>query len=288
MTINHTPKTPATLRNKVGDFLRPYPLVHRFALFLERIPKILYGFARLIIVVTHQSFGGKSKYLVKQNTTYLADGFATTHFVAFLNDKKFLSAYEKSMGFTDPQLIAKFATTDIRWRAHIATWAAQRALRLEGDFIECGVWYGLLSKTICEYLNFDSQTTKTFYLVDTWGDPCEKSLNHPGFPDDVFDVVKKRFEPYKNVKLVRGHVPNILDSIPVKKISYLSIDMNGDFAERRTLEKYYELLVPGAIIYFDDYGWNYPKLRETVDDFFKDKPEFLLHFPSGNSIVVKL
>ena len=67
--------------------------------------KILFEFARLIIVVAQQSFGGKSKYLVKQNTTYLADGFASTNFVAFLNDKKFLSAYEKSLEFADPQLM---------------------------------------------------------------------------------------------------------------------------------------------------------------------------------------
>lgn len=288
MTINRTPKTPATLRNKVGNFLRLYPPVHKSVLFLERVLKVLYEFAKHIVIVTQQCFGGKTKYLVKQNSTYIADGFATTHFVAFLNDKKFLSAYEKSLQFIDPQLTSRFSTLDIRWRAHIATWAANQAARLEGDFIECGVWYGFLSKTICEYLDFDSQTTRTFYLVDTWGDPSEQLLNHRGYPADVFDVVRERFEPYKNVKLVRGLVPNILDSIPIKKISYLSIDMNGAFAERKTLDKYYELLVPGAIIYFDDYGWNYPALRETIDDFFKDKPESLLHFPSGNSIVVKL
>lgn len=90
------------------------------------------------------------------------------------------------------------------------------------------------------------------------------------------------------MKLVRGCVPDILESIDVEKIAYLSIDMNGYLAERKTLEKYYELVVPGGIIYFDDYGWGYPKLRQTIDDFFKDKPESLLHFPSGNSIIVKL
>jgi hypothetical protein len=47
-------------------------------------------------------------------------------------------------------------------------------------------------------------------------------------------------------------------------------------------------VVPGGIIYFDDYGWGYPDLREVVDEFFYDKPESLLHFPSGNSIVVKI
>ena len=87
---------------------------------------------------------------------------------------------------------------------------------------------------------------------------------------------------------MRGFVPDILNSIQPRKISYLSIDMNGAIAERKTLERYYDLIVPGGVIYFDDYGWNYPELRNTVDEFFSDKPEKLLHFPSGNSIVVKL
>ena len=170
----------------------------------------------------------------------------------------------------------------------MVTWAAKQALKLDGDFVECGVWWGLLSKIICDYTNFEKYTNKSFYLVDTWGDPTSKNLNHQNYQDDIFAKVKERFSKYQNVKLVRGRVPEILESIPVKKISYLSIDMNGYMAERATLEKYYDLIVPGGIIYFDDYGWNYPKLRETVDAFFKDKPETLLHFPSANSIVVKI
>jgi len=64
--------------------------------------------------------------------------------------------------------------------------------------------------------------------------------------------------------------------------------MNGDIAERATLEKYYDKMVKGGIIYFDDYGFGmYAKLRATVDEFFSDKPETLLHFPGGNSIVIK-
>jgi hypothetical protein len=54
------------------------------------------------------------------------------------------------------------------------------------------------------------------------------------------------------------------------------------------LELLYEKVVKGGIIYFDDYGWGEKsKQREVVDDFFKDKREKLIHFPSGNSIIIK-
>jgi len=281
-------KIVSVLRNKVGDVLRLYPPAHKFALFLERILKIPPSLLKINFLVIQQHVGGKTKIIIPEDATYNADGFTTNHFVAFLNDRKLSDAYKEALAFTDPNLTKKWSALDIRWRAHIATWAAKQAARLDGDFIECGVWYGFLSKTICEYIDFELLTNKTFYLVDTWGDPNKKELNHRGYPDDVFDIVNERFKAYSNVKLIRGFIPNVLERITVEKIAYLSIDMNGDFAERKTLEKYYDLMVKGGIIYFDDYGWDYPKLRQTVDDFFKDKPESLLHFPSGNSIVVKL
>ena len=64
--------------------------------------------------------------------------------------------------------------------------------------------------------------------------------------------------------------------------------MNSSEPELETLKYFYKKLVKGGIIYFDDYGWSYPELRKVVDEFFSDKPETLLHFPSGNSIVVKI
>ena len=108
------------------------------------------------------------------------------------------------------------------------------------------------------------------------------------YQPDIFEVVKDRFAKYPNVKLIRGVVPDILSSIPAKKVAYLSIDMNSSEPERAALEYYYGKMVSGGIIYFDDYGWGYPELRKVVDNFLGDKPEKLLHFPSGNSILIKI
>jgi len=141
----------------------------------------------------------------------------------------------------------------------------------------------LLSKTICEFTEFEKQD-RNFYLVDSWG-PMPGS--HKNFKEDIFEQVKERFSKYPNVKLIRGIVPNILEQIPKNPIALLLIDLNSFEPELAALNFFYDRLEPGAIIYFDDYGWNYPKLREAVNGFFSDKPESLLHFPSGNSIVIK-
>ena len=109
----------------------------------------------------------------------------------------------------------------------------------------------------------------------------------PGYKDDVFTPVQKRFRDLDNVKLIRGVVPGVLDQVKSERIAFLSIDMNGAVAERAALEYFYDKMLPGGIIYFDDYGWDYPELRATVDDFFVGKPEKLLHFPLWK-IVIKV
>ena len=173
----------------------------------------------------------------------------------------------------------------MEWRAHICTWAAQQALSLEGDFVECGVWYGFLSKTVCEYVNFGS-TGREFYLIDSWGAQPGSHPN-PKYQEDIYDLVKSRFSVYPYVHLLRGLVPKVLEQVRSTKVAYLAIDMNGSVAELAALEFFYEKMVSGGVIYLDDYGWGFPELRRVVDDFLADKRESLLHFPSGNSIIVK-
>ena len=214
--------------------------------------------------------------------TYVADGFATTHHVEFLNNDRFNSSYREALQGVSESLRG----VEIEWRAHICCWAASQAIHLEGDFIECGVWYGILSKTICSYVDFGNQN-RNFYLIDSWGNMPGSHANL-NYQEDIYDIVKKRFAKWQNVILVKGLVPEALSRIPSQKIAYLSIDMNGSEPEKAALEYFYDKIVPGGVIYFDDYGWTYPELRDVVNKFFADKPETLLHFPSGNSIVVKL
>lgn len=256
---------------------------------LKRLVRLPVYLVRLNYLAVKSAITGQLNIIDRKDATFIGDGMATTRYVAFMHDDKFKSAYEDSISSIDKEAADLRRHQDIRWRAHIVTWAAKQAIKIDGDFVECGVWWGFLSKIICDYTNFEQFKNKKFHLIDTWGDPEKKNLeNKEKYDDDIFHKVKQRFEKYPNVNFIRGCVPEILKEVPIKKIAYLSLDMNGYIAERAALEKYYDIITPGGIIYFDDYGWGYPKLRKTVDEFFKDKPETLLHFPSGNSIVVKL
>lgn len=269
------------MKKKIAVFLKNYAPLFTIAIYLyKRIYLFWFGLA---VSIFRELFSKNPHIITSFNSSYFGDNFATTNYVAFLHDEEFLSAYYKSINDINKKLTNDI---DIKWRCHIVTWAVNQTLKLEGDMVECGTYYGALAKCIAIY-NKIHKSNKKFYLVDTWGDPKKPDLNHPKYQKDIFEEVKIRFKDYKNVVLVRGHVPEILDKIKIKKICFLSIDMNGYKNEKITLEKYYHLMVPGGIIYFDDYGWGYEKLREVINLFFKNKPEKILHFPSGNSIVIK-
>jgi O-methyltransferase len=224
--------------------------------------------------------------LTEQESTFFGDGFATIHHVEFLTDERFREIYLSAWDNVSLSVYGERDSFSLAWRAHICTWAAQRALHIDGDFVECGVHFGLMSLIVCKWVDFEN-VNKKFWLFDTWGQ-MEGSHENQAYQDDIFDIVKSRFTNFKNVNFVRGIVPQTLDALDeVKSIAYVSIDMNGHIAERAALEIIYPKLTRGGIIYFDDYGWSFPKLRETVADFLHDKPEKLLHFPSGNSILIK-
>jgi len=224
--------------------------------------------------------------LPNRGNTYDADGFTTTHFLGFRAEEKFNLAF--STAINSLPLDAPSYLKDIEWRAHICTWAANQALKIEGgDFVECGVWHGVLSKTICEYLDMQKIGNRNFYLVDTFG-KMPGSHSSVAYDKDIYEEVKSRFSMYPKVQLIRGVVPECLTQITSSRIAYLAIDMNSSEAELNALEYFYSKVVSGGIIYLDDYGWGFPELRTVVDKFFSDKPESLLHFPSGNSIVVKI
>lgn len=247
------------------------------------------GYARLARVAaafrasSRRISAADNPYLVAYPPTYNADGFTTIHNADFLSDPRFIAAYAKGLEGIPADIAGR---TEIRWRAHTCCWAATQALALSGDFVECGVWYGILSRTMVEYTRFAQLPERRFYLVDTFGDLQTAGLEH--YDRDIFPVVQERFSSYPNVHLIRGRVPAALASVEATRVAYLSIDMNGIEPERAALEHFYGRMVPGGIIYLDDYGQGFEGQKAMIDGFFADKPERVLHLPSGQGLIIKV
>lgn len=228
--------------------------------------------------------------------SYADDGLISQHIVSFMSDPKFLQAYK--LGRATGALNSH--PGDIHFRAYISCWAAKYAMKLDGDFVECGVGKGLLSKAICNYLDFEN-SSKKFYLFDTFeGIPIEDALdiqektnieflNKTHFNSDYFEKVCATFAEYQNVVLIKGRVPLTFSAVELQKVAYISIDMNNAIAEIAAIEYLWKRLVIGGIVVLDDYAYGPEFLiqKDAWDKFAKKIGFDVLTLPTGQGLIIK-
>ena len=219
--------------------------------------------------------------------------------LAFLNDPKFIKAYERGMEAPRKAKPDIANNLDLRYRFHTCIWAAKHASKLEGDFVECGVNLGALSMGVCEYLDFN-KIDKSFYLFDTYeGIPeshvsAEENINeikayNQSMYFECYEMVQEIFKPFKKAQLVRGTVPETLTDVEIDKVAYLSIDMNLAKTEVAAMEFFWDKLVPGAVVVFDDYGWAAHKAQQVaLDAFAKERNHAIMTLPTGQGLLIKI
>ncbi len=255
-----------------------------------RLANSFKGQARIKMSETAKRFVANtgSDELVKGPLTYNRDGMATTHNSDFMQDSLFAEAYAlgKDTG--------SWGEEDIQWRAYVACWAADKAKSLPGDFVECGVNRGGLSRTVMHYVNFDG-LDKTFYLLDTFEGLSEKYISErekvrgirPGGYEECYSAVRETFKGF-DVRIIKGTVPDTLSQVTTDEVCYLSIDMNCVEPEIAAAEFFWDKLVSGAVVVLDDYGWTqHYEQKVAFDEFASIKGVRVLAMPTGQGLIFK-
>jgi hypothetical protein len=228
------------------------------------------------------------QYTRIKGCSYNRDGLITFHHSDFLADPLFQESYRLG------KAAGSWGSADIEWRVYVACWAANKGKALEGDFVECGVNKGGLSRAVMHYIDFRNLPGRRFYLLDTF---C-------GFPDEYiplaaqsqlhsyrecYQQVRETFREYANVRIVRGKVPETLPQVEVDKVCYLSLDMNCAEPEIAAAEYFWPKLVSGAVIVLDDYGYSdeYLRQKRALDEFARTKGVQVLLLPTGQGLIFK-
>lgn len=226
-----------------------------------------------------------------------ADGLATIHNSEFLRDPRFQRAYRFGMRTTATHRL----DLHIEWRAWIALWAAEQALRHPGDFVECGVNTGILAGTIVEWTGFGARADRTMWLVDTFDglpeDQIDDNERAIGLQDynieykaraDTHAIVTGKFAPFPNVRVVKGRVPDALPEVKTERVAYLSLDMNIALPEIAAARHFWPKLVPGGVILLDDYNWaHHVNQKRAFDALAREWDVPILGLPTGQAVIVK-
>ena len=228
---------------------------------------------------------------------YADDGLLTMHGDQFRRDPDFQAAYARGMQ------AAQGIDPRFEWRAHLALWAASRALRVPGDFVECGVNAGFISSAIMHRLNWRS-VDRRFFLVDTFSGPvlsqysanevgqgrrqlAEKALAAGAYVTDL-DRIVANYSEWPNAVVVQGAVPEVLPALDIMNVAFLHIDMNCAYPEQAALEFFWDRLSLGALVLFDDYSYfGHDCQNQAISETARRLGTEVLSLPTGQGLIIR-
>lgn len=166
--------------------------------------------------------------------------------------------------------------------------------KVEGAFVECGVWRGGSTMMGMDVVLAKNITDREFWMFDTFegmSEPTEKDIMHSGLDakkewerlresqekessdwclaslDEVVRNVLKTGYPKDKIIPVQGKVEDTIPGKIPEKIALLRLDTDWYESTRHELEHLFPRLSVGGILIIDDYGcWQ--GAREAVDEYF--------------------
>lgn len=162
--------------------------------------------------------------------------------------------------------------------------------KIAGDVVECGVWRGGSAMAVAETLKRLGDTTRKFYLYDTFAgmtEPTQKDKQFDGkaakqllqneakdtgiwcYADknEVAENLRKIGYPEGNIILIEGKIEDTVPGVLPTGIAILRLDTDWYESTLHELTYMYPRLVRGGVLIIDDYG-HWQGAREATDEYF--------------------
>ncbi|GAI43581.1 unnamed protein product [marine sediment metagenome] len=145
-------------------------------------------------------------------------------------------------------------------------------------------------------MKMDSIQNKQLHLFDTFtGMPAianeDPSHIKKGALGDVsLDAVKDYLRIFPFIVFHPGLISETLKEIKDGRFAFVHIDVDLYQTTKDCCNFFYDRMIKGGIMVFDDYGFPCFKFAEkqAVDEFFTDEPESPISLHTGQCIVIKL
>jgi hypothetical protein len=195
---------------------------------------------------------------------------------SWVRDRTFMDDYRRLVPGNDRSAERKWAI-----RSLVASIAD-----LPGDTAEAGVYMGATSYFICQAAG------KPHHAFDSF-----EGLSAPIRADGEFWTVgdlsasearaRSVLEPF-DARVFRGWIPDVFDQAEIDALCFAHIDVDLYEPTLASLERFYPLLTTGGMMVCDDYGFETcPGARRAVDEFISERPERVVHLPTGQGLIVK-
>lgn len=176
-----------------------------------------------------------------------------------------------------------------RKRPCIAT--LDRALDVDGDIIECGVFWGRSLITMARKAKRHGKSSKQVFALDSFDGFQEDSIGECDLGKNrTMKKVQSRFKQEAsivpglrrlasrmglNVTVVPGYFEDTLPAIAKDRtFCYIHLDCDIYSSYKTCLPLLYPQLADGGVMIFDEYRTPvWPGATQAIDEFFADKPE---------------
>lgn len=197
------------------------------------------------------------------------------------------------------EIYAKFRTRTLMKEdsAYVVRQLCLHCRHLPGDFAECGVYRGgsafLIASTLAEG---SVAGERRLHLFDTYhGMPSTANADPSGikegrFGDTSLPAVQDYLKEFPFVRFHPGYIPTTLEPVRDNRFAFVHIDVDLYQTTRDCLDFFYQRMVSGGVMVFDDYGWAIFRDSEkrAVDEFFRNKREVVMSLRTGQCVVIKL
>jgi O-methyltransferase len=155
--------------------------------------------------------------------------------------------------------------------------------RVPGDVIECGVCNGGTAAVLARFASRSPMNRKVWLFDSFQGMPGvtnEDGINVSGETPEshvgkeigdlirVTEVLRKVRTNMDRVRVVPGWFQDTFPSFKAREIALLNIDADWYESVKLCLHTFYDRVVPGGFVSFDDYG-HWPGCKRAVDEFFE-------------------
>lgn len=180
--------------------------------------------------------------------------------------------------------------------ARVQQWVKPEAFAFQG--VECGVFTGS-SLIACAALARDAAIPFRLVGLDTFtglpplsatdralARPKSRYLTQTMFTETSVEQVRERIRACaleENVEVRPGLFGQTLPTLPEQRYHFVNIDCDLYEPHIECLNYFYPRMVPGGIVFFDDYhSVEYPMAGKAVDDWMRGRPEQLMHLRFGD------
>lgn len=179
--------------------------------------------------------------------------FPQATYSPWINDIKFQNVYK----------IAKNYTLIDEYRMYELYQLASQAAKLNGDFLEVGVWRGgssAIIKSAVKNLNLKNK----FYIADTFkgvvkaGSVYDTKYKGGEHNDASITHVKRLFKQIQLPvpKILVGIFPDDHKMLDIKKLAFVHCDVDAYESTKDIIEWCLPKMIKGGVIILDDYGFS--------------------------------